>query len=169
MAQTIKKGMRIRDLADDVEIIDRQDRLVLAKITCNGTTFLDISSVQVDSYGAEHFVPSQNNNGLTEITQGSQKVPKPFGEMMVKFNELVENNRRVEASQKASFETREQRTMTRAARIRIVRDFRDQARTNLAAVVNAENVPIESILDNKKAMQYASEINFAEEILNIIR
>jgi hypothetical protein len=168
MGQTIKKGQHLRNQADDVEIIDRQDKLILAKISCNGTTYMDISSVQVDSYGEEHFFPSRNANGLTEPTPGGAKIPKPFSEMMIRFNELVENNRKVEASQKASYEAREQKTMTRATRIRIVRDFRDEARTQLAALVNGES-PIETILDNKKAMAYAGQITFAEHILNVIR
>lgn len=85
-----KKGFQFRHNANDVEIINRHDNLVLARITPDfAQAFFDISTIKLDGSGGEHFDPSYFGNGLTETLPGAPKVPKSLEEMRLQFDNLV--------------------------------------------------------------------------------
>lgn len=166
--RTIKKGDKFRNNADDVEVLDRRENLILATVSGNAGTYYDISRPFIDSSGDEHFMPSPNANGLIETVPGGQKTPRPLAEMRIKFNTLVEEIEMSRRNKAESLASIDKRTATRAARIIEVRNARDDARTALAALVNGD-VPITTAIQTKKAAQLTAEITKCETILTIIR
>lgn len=164
----IKKGDKFRHNADDVEVLDRRENLILATVSGNAGTYYDISTPFVDNSGDEHFSPSPNANGLIETIAGGQKTPRTLAEQVIRFNERCEAIEMDRRNKAAALETIEKRTATRAARIIEVRNARDDARSELAALVNSD-VPITTAIQTKKAAALATEITKCEQILTIIR
>lgn len=166
----IKKGSKFKNNSDDVVIIEREGHLILSKITMgypgSETEFFDIGQVAIDSSGVEHFQPSMNNNGLTD--NNNVKTPKPEAEMRIRFYQKVEElelSRRSKAETLATYNTRAD---NRVKRVSVVKDLRDQARSELAGLVNGDS-PLNDVLINKRAAALTAEISKCEQILNVIR
>lgn len=164
----IKVGNQFRHNADDITILDRRGDLILAKIVGGFGTYYDISQPKIDSYGDELFWPSPNANGLQEIIAGGQKVPKSMETMTAIFNEraeTIETSRRSKAEALATFN---KRTDNRATRIGVVKEIKNAAVSELAAITNGDK-PLNDVIISKRALQLASTITVCEQVLNVVR
>lgn len=160
----IKKGSKLRHLNFDVEIIQRQDSLVLAKIQPDfSQAYYDISTVQLDSYGDENFFPSYTANGLAETLQGSQKTIKTLEVMQLAFDELVAKNKKqsiAEAEAKERMRIREEATVARKRKSSQAQEHYKGIEIQIRKLV-AESPTAADFIRSKKAQKLALELHMA--------
>lgn len=166
-----KKGFNFRHLQSDVEIIERYDNLILAKIQPDfGQAFWDISSIQRDGNGDEHFYPSPNGNGLkAELVDGGPREPKSFEEMQRQFDDLVTAavKREIAAAEaKDAAIRREQEFVDRKRKGQQAKDHRKALNDQLRAIVATTDLT--DFISSKKAKKIAEEIYLTELFISNI-
>lgn len=171
MKQTLKSGQKYRINADDCELLQVEDNLVLSKIVGPyGATRYDISSAQIDSAGDEVYRPSMNANGLVEVDSiaGSQKTPRSLEEMTEKFTTIVEGNRKSAESKKKAAQEREEAFSSRAWKINVAKDLRAEAEKTIFDVMSTSKSIERAVADPrlKSAVETAEIIS---KILPYIR
>lgn len=167
-----KKGSKFRHLSSDVEIIERYDNLLLAKITPDlSAGYYDISNVQLDNYGEEQFYPSPNGNGLKSDTiPGEQRQPKSLDEMQQAFDNLVTAAKKkaiaaAEARERA--EAREQELVDKKRKGQEAKDHRKALNDQLKALV-ATSSDLKDFTTNKTVKKIAEEIYITELFISNI-
>lgn len=160
-----KKGFQFRHNASDVEIINRHDNLILAKISPDfGPAYYDISSVKYDTSGVEHYEPSPNSNGLYEVMQGAPPRIKSLDEMQQAFDDLVTDAKKraiaaAEARERA--EAREKAFIARKQKGKEAMD-RSKALNDELRRLAAEAPDVKAFTDSKRVHKIAEELNLLE-------
>lgn len=168
----IKKGIKFRHLTNDIEVIERYDNLLLAKIQPDfGPAYYDISTVQLDGYGDEQFYPSMNGNGLrTELVEGGPRESKSFEEMQTAFDDLVTaaKKRAIAASEaRERAEAREKEFVDKKRKGQEAKDHRKALNDQLKALV-ATATDLKDFTTSKKVQKIAAEINLTELFISNI-
>jgi hypothetical protein len=165
----IKVGQRYRWNPDDCTILEREDHFILSKLVSdNGLISYDISTISHTPNGDEFYSPSLNRNGLYEPTTGATKQPLPFEAMKARFDEIVANDRKVKASQKAADEARETAFSTRLWKIQQAKELRAAAEKTIAEVMGASR-SVERAVNDPRIIDAVEQISIINATISYIR
>ena len=167
-----KKGVRFANFTDEVEILEREDHIVLAKITPNtagpGLVSYDISSIALDRDGQEVYGPSRHRNGMTpESEPGSVRTPKSLELMRAEFNRVVEATRKERRAAKEAADRFSTLGVDKRLKVETAKKRRAEYESALAERLQGRS--IETALDDKKTRELAVQIATLNTLINYIR